>query len=102
MWAVFVASVLLQTVLGYDSMGFEPGPVGGPNYALGSINDQPTPFTTTGVPPYDVPIYGTVWTTLDEWGNTGSAPPIDQEIINDGGNQVFRISNAETKVFERF
>jgi hypothetical protein len=99
MWAVFVASVLLQTALGYDSMGFEPGPSGGPNYALGSINNQPTPFST--MPPLGVPTYGTVWTTLDEFGNTGSAPPIDQEIINDGGNQVFRVSNAVTKVSAR-
>ncbi len=65
------------------------------SFANGTVNDKgpgcTVPWTTY---PYAIPSpYGSLWTTGDEWGFTGSW---DQEVKNDGGNKVWRISNAVT------
>jgi len=65
------------------------------SFANGTVNYKgpgcTVPWTTY---PYAIPSpYGSLWTTGDEWGFTGSW---DQEVKNDGGNKVWRISNAVT------
>jgi hypothetical protein len=64
------------------------------SFANGTVNYK-GPGCTVPWNTYTIPSpYGSLWTTGDEWGQ--SAGSWDQEVKSDGGNKVWRISNAVT------
>ncbi len=64
------------------------------SFSLGSVNYQGSGSTTTTSNGYTIPDpYGSLWTVVDEWGNP-TPTPFDEEVVDDGGNMVWRLSNA--------
>jgi hypothetical protein len=68
------------------------------SFTLSTVNYQGTGSTTVTGAGYTIPSpYGSLWTTVDEWGFGKTPPVFDQEVKDDGtGNKVWRISNAVT------